>query len=139
MHFFDNVKSKLAAVQLHMSNTGVIVLDDFKDPCSQVRAAYYYLRCTTDFPFELALIGFNKAIFVHQDKFSDVEEYILDDILDDLLSAGLTCKLCRADINKYSRNFFVAPRIQTEDDRYGLSFFRDMFYKTSADFFKSKS
>lgn len=138
-HFFDNVKSELAAVQHHMSNSGVIILDDFNDPYSQVRAAYYYLRYTTGFPFELILIGFNKAILIHQNRFDAVEEYILSDILDDLRSAGLTCKLYRTDINKYSRNFFIAPRLQSEDDRYGLSFFGDMFYKPSSDHFKTKS
>lgn len=136
-HFFDNVRTELDAVQHYMSPLGVIVLDDFNDPYSQVRAAYYHLRYTTDFPFELALIGFNKALLVHEDTFDTVESYILDGILGDLQSAGFVCKLYRTDINRNSRNFFIAPRIATEDDRYGLGFFGDMFYKRSKDFFKS--
>jgi hypothetical protein len=130
-HFFSNVKTELSEVVRFMSDGGVIVLDDFNDSYSQVRAAYYYLRYVEKFPFELLVIGFNKAILVHQTNFDENEQYVLIHLLDDLESAGLICKLYRTDINEHSRNFFVGPRLATDEKLYGTRFFGDRFYRHS--------
>ncbi|HIE82725.1 MAG TPA: class I SAM-dependent methyltransferase [Dehalococcoidia bacterium] len=130
-HFFDNVSTELQGIFEYMAPSGIIVLDDFNDPYSQVRAAYYYLRYVHQFPFELLVIGFNKAILVHQEKFDYFEDYVLGDFVNDIEETGILCKLFRTDINIHSRNFFVAARAANDDPRYGQKFFGDTFYQQS--------
>lgn len=131
-HFFDNVHTELSNLFSHVDPNGIMVLDDFNDSYSQVRAAYYHLRYTTDFPFELLIIGFNKAILVHEDKFDYWEQLVLDQLLEELSSYSLSCQLCRSDVNQHSRNFFVRTKSDpTAPDLYGVNFWGDKFYGTS--------
>ncbi len=121
-----------------MSRYGVIVLDDFNDTFSQVRAAYYYLRYACDFPYELLLIGFNKAILVHQNQFDYYENYILNDLLDDLEQIEFNCKLCRSDINEHSRNFALQLQNNSKEDRlYGTKLWGEIFYQPSRIYLKN--
>ncbi len=131
-HFFDNVTTELRSSLESMDQSSVIVLDDFNDSYSQVRAAYYYLRYAESYPFELVLIGFNKAILVHESRFAAAESYILSCLLDDLDAAGILCKLVRTDANQRSRNFFVRTREPSDlETHYGVRFMGDQFYKPS--------
>jgi|TARA_B110000967_G_scaffold210000_1_gene269408 hypothetical protein len=131
-HFFSNVKSELSGIINFMSPTGVIVLDDFNDDFSQVRAAYYYLRFVQKFPFELLLTGFNKAVLVHQDMFDEFEDYVLSGLMPDMAEAGIPTKLSRTDINEHSRNFYLAGKAAADpEERYGEKFFGDTFYQPS--------
>lgn len=131
-HFFDNVTTEMIHVERHMIPGSIMVLDDFNDSYSQVRAAYYHQRYANEFPFELLLVGFNKAILVHQELFDEQERYVLDGLLDELSELGVDATLCRTDINRHSRNFFVKPRLPDGDKLYGLKFWGDRFYKASA-------
>lgn len=130
-HFFDNVYQEVKGVLRCASEDTVLILDDFNDSYSQVRAAYYYLRYAENMPFELVLIGFNKAVLVHQDRFEDVENYILSGLLDDLEQMDIVAKLVRTDNNERSRAFHVRHRRSTEERHYGTQFFGDRFYRTS--------
>lgn len=131
-HFFDNVYHEIKGVLSCATEYSVLILDDFNDSYSQVRAAYYYLRYAENMPFELVLIGFNKAILVHQDRFEEIENYILSDFLDDLEKMGIVAKLVRTDNNERSRAFHVRTRRSTEERHYGTQFFGNRFYRTSA-------
>lgn len=134
-HFFDNVHTELENLVNKMAKFGVIVLDDFNDTFSQVRAAYYYLRYTSDFPYELLLIGFNKAVLVHQDQFDYYENYVLNDLLDELEKYDFYCKLCRSDINQHSRSFSLSYRASPDADQlYGTKFWGKKFYQPSKTF-----
>ena len=130
-HFFDNVYQEIKGVLSCATKDTVLILDDFNDSYSQVRAAYYYLRYAEEMPFELALIGFNKAVLVHQDRFTQVENYILQKLLNDLEMMDVTAKLVRTDNNSKSRAFHVRLRQKHEDQLYGLHFFGDRFYRSS--------
>lgn len=130
-HFFDNVSTEMTHVERHMIPGSIMVLDDFNDSYSQVRAAYYHQRYVNNFPFELLLVGFNKAILVHQELFDEQERYVLDGLLDELSELGVDAMLCRTDINRHSRNFFLKPRLPDGDKLYGLKFWGDKFYKPS--------
>lgn len=128
-HFFDNVETELLAVSKFLSEDAVIVLDDFNDSYSQVRAAYYFLRYARSFPFELILIGFNKAILVHESRFFMAEKYVLKSLLSDLEIAGITAKLVRTDNHERSRGFFVKQRAADDNEKhYGVGFFGQKFY-----------
>jgi len=134
-HFFDNVATELMAIGEVFLPAGVIILDDFNDVFSQVRASYYYLRYSKNFPYEVLLIGFNKCVLVHQDAFDAYEKYVLDSILSDLFLYNLSCTLIRSDIHEHSRGFFVKTKSSPADgDRYGTSFWGDRFYQTASDF-----
>lgn len=133
-HFFDNVATELEHTIPYMDEEGVIVLDDFCDSFSQVRAAYYYLKYARKIPYELLLIGFNKAFLVRESRFDEWESYILESLLENLESYGLECMLVRSDISPHSRNFFVRQREPEEDVLYGTRFWGNRFYKHSADF-----
>ncbi|MFY7806406.1 MAG: class I SAM-dependent methyltransferase [Limnoraphis robusta] len=130
-HFFNNVYTELSNVSKYMAPYGIMILDDFSDVFSQVRAAYYYLRYKMDFPYELLLIGFNKAILVREELFDYWEGYILDDLLNDMANSNVLCKLYRTDINKNSRSFYVGTRNNEEDAYYGLNIWGDQFYRRS--------
>lgn len=131
-HFFSNVHSELTNIRALMDEAGVIILDDFNDTYAQVRAAYYHLRYTTDFPFEIILIGFNKCVLVHSNHFHRHEAFVLDELID-LLQAeyGYICRLSRTDNNPLSRGFCINRRTLTEPVRYGTAFFGDRFYQRS--------
>lgn len=136
-HFFNNVKIELEELVGNMADYGIIVLDDFNDTFSQVRAAYYYLRYVCDFPYELLLIGFNKAILVHQDRFDYFENYVLNELQNELDEIEFSCKLCRSDINKFSRNFFLQLRADDKSDKlYGIKFWGERFYQPSKIYLK---
>ena len=129
-HFFDNVYQEIKGVLSCATKDTLLILDDFNDSYSQVRAAYYYLRYAEEMPFELALIGFNKAILVHEDRFGEIQNYILSDLLDDLEKMDVVAKLVRTDNNERSRAFHVRNRRSTEERLYGTQFFGDRFYRT---------
>lgn len=135
-HFFDNVYTELISVSKYMAPYGVMVLDDFSDVFSQVRAAYYYLRYQMNFPYELLLIGFNKAILVREELFDYWEGYILNNLLNDMAENNILCKLHRTDINKNSRSFYLTTRKNEEDSYYGLNIWGDRFYKRSSNVLK---
>jgi hypothetical protein len=130
-HFFVNVKTELEYVAAHSSKGSVLILDDFNDTYAQVRAAFYYLRFAQQFPFEILLIGFNKCILVHSDRFRENESFVLDRLLDEMESQyGFVCRLARTDNHEQSRGFFLARRPPNDTERfYGRSFFGDRFYK----------
>lgn len=132
-HFFSNVSNELVNIQHLMDDCGVIILDDFNDVYAQVRAAYYYLRYTTNFPFEILLIGFNKCFLVHQDRFLIQEEFILDELVTQLQNDyGHLCRLSRTDNHPRSRGFCVTRRATVDAEvRYGTTFFGDRFYQRS--------
>lgn len=134
-HFFDNVTTELSSIVNVMHPHGIIVLDDFNDAFSQVRAAYYHLRYVCEFPYELLLVGFNKAILVHQDQFDYYEDYVLNELLDELEQIEFTCRLCRTDINPLSRSFFLQYRLDPDAGRlYGTDFFGETFYQPSREY-----
>ncbi len=132
-HFFTNVRSELAAIQPLMHDQGVVILDDFNDVYAQVRAAYYHLRYTTNFPFEILAIGFNKCILVHEDHFAEQEAFVLDELIAEMDSEyGYLCRLARTDNHPLSRGFCVTRRASPESERrYGTGFFGDRFYRRS--------
>lgn len=131
-HFFSNVYIEISNVIKYLEAYGIMVLDDFNDNFSQVRAAYYYLRYAESFPYELLLVGFNKAVLVHEDMFDYWESYVLDDLLEEMSENGVLCKLIRSDVNEHSRSFFMRTRKESEDIFYGLKFWGDRFYKKSS-------
>lgn len=133
-HFFSNVHTELKNIQPFMHKLGVIILDDFNDIYSQVRAAFYHLRYTMSFPFEVLLIGFNKCFLVHSDHFKQHEAFVLDRLLDMADNEyGLLLRLARTDNHPQARGFCVTKRIEpTGERRYGTAFFGDRFYKPSA-------
>ena len=138
-HFFSNVSTELTHLVDYMDTYGVVVLDDFNDTFSQVRAAYYHLRYTRDFPFELLLIGFNKAVLVHQDRFDYYEDYVLNELLDEFEQFDFKCMLCRSDINALSRNFSL--RIRHDDNSpklYGTKFWGETYYQPSGNYLRKK-
>jgi hypothetical protein len=135
-HFFDNVYTELSSVEGYMDLYGVIILDDFNDTFLQVRAAYYYLRYSMNFPYELLLVGFNKAVLVREELFDYWEGYVLDDLLNDMAANNISCKLYRTDISKNSRAFYLCARKNEEDIYYGLKFWGDRFYKRSKNVLK---
>lgn len=129
-HFFNNVYTELKHLYPHMNDLGIMILDDFNDYYPAVRAAYYKLRYTTEFPFELLLIGFNKAILVHQSMVDLWTDFILSKLEPLMLESGYSIKLHRTDDNLDSRCFFVAPRAKGDVERYyGTKWFGDRFYK----------
>lgn len=132
-HFFSNVHTELANIKQIMDPCGVIILDDFNDIYSQVRAAFYHLRYTQAFPFEILLIGFNKCFLVHESQFVTNEAFILSDFIDHLeVVYGYPCRLARTDNHLLSRGFCVTRRNPAGGDkRYGTAFFGDRFYKSS--------
>ncbi|MCU0922311.1 MAG: class I SAM-dependent methyltransferase [Burkholderiaceae bacterium] len=132
-HFFDNVATELRSMPALMATDGVIILDDFNDAFAQVRAAYYHLRYVEAFPYELLVIGFNKCVLVHQDRFDAWEALVLDRLLGGLRLAQLDCTLFRTDIHRHSRGFFVRTKAAPADaDRYGTAFWGERFYQPSA-------
>ena len=131
-HFFDNVATELKSIQPLVEDTGIIILDDFNDTFSQVRAAYYHLRYTENFPFELLLTGFNKAILVHESRFDENEDFVLNGLFDELEKRHISLQLCRSDVNKFSRSFFIKELPKGETNRYyGTKFWGDKFYQPS--------
>ena len=88
------------------------------------------VRYVDGFPFELLLEGFNKAVLVHQDHF---EEYVLDSLPSNLESIGVDGMLCRTDINKFSRIFFVRWRPEGSGKRYGVNLWGEKFYIKSTE------
>jgi hypothetical protein len=133
-HFFSNVHTELKNIQPLMHESGVIILDDFNDIYAQVRAAFYYLRYTASFPFEVLLIGFNKCFLVHSDHFKQHEAFVLDRLLDIAEGDyGLPLRLARTDNHPQSRGFCVTKRADPAGERrYGIAFFGDRFYKPTA-------
>lgn len=139
-HFFDNVHFELSHIEPHMHKAGVIILDDFNDVFSQVRAAYYHLRYAKSFPWEVLVIGFNKCILVHETLFDSYERYVLNDFLKDLATANLDCKLYRSDINRHSRGFSIFKKKDpTEETYYGQSFWGNRFYQSSNEYLAKQS
>lgn len=132
-HFFSNVHTELKNIEPLMEKGGVIILDDFNDIYAQVRAAFYYLRYTADFPFEVLLIGFNKCFLVHSAHFLEHEAFVLDRLLNEAeCEYEMPLQLARTDNNPLSRGFCVTRRNQVVSVRhYGTSFFGDRFYKPS--------
>ena len=130
-HYFDNVYTELTSVEKYMDVYGIMILDDFSDVFSQVRASYYYLRYKMNFPYELLLIGFNKAILVREELFDYWEEYVLDNLLNEMAENNVLCKLYRTDVNSHSRNFYLSVRKDDEESYYGLNIWGDRFYKSS--------
>jgi hypothetical protein len=130
-HFFDNVRTELANIRPLLHERAVIILDDFNDTYAQVRAAYYHLRYTADYPFEVLLIGFNKCILVHGDHFAAHEAFVLEHLIDVLENDyGYLCRLARTDSHRLSRGFNLTLRPTPEaDKRYGIAFFGDRFYR----------
>ena len=128
-HYFDNVHSELKGVKNKMDENGLIILDDFTDPFSQVRAAYYYSRYRENFPWELLLIGFGKAILVNESRFNYWEEFVLDRLYDDLMCYGVRTMLHRTDVTKWSRAFYLRVAKDDEPVRYGLNTWGDRFYR----------
>ncbi len=139
-HFFNNVHTELSLLVPHMATEGIMVLDDFTDSFSQVRAAYYHLRYTESFPFELLAIGYNKAILVHQSMFDYYENYIIHSFLADMRAYDLDCQLCRSDINKFSRGFFVKnkPSASAPDFHSFILPGLDAFYGSSNEYLSSR-
>ncbi|WP_287325172.1 class I SAM-dependent methyltransferase [Okeania sp. SIO1F9] len=135
-HYFNNVYTELSNILKYMELYGIMILDDFNDVYSQVRAAYYYLRYKLNFPYELLLVGFNKAILVREELFDYWEQYVLDDLLNDMAEGDFWCKLYRTDINNNSRSFYIKERKKEEEVYYGLNIWGDRFYKRSANFLK---
>lgn len=135
-HYFDNVYTELTSVEKYMDFYGIMILDDFSDVFSQVRASYYYLRYKMNFPYELLLIGFNKAILVREELFDYWEQYILENLLNDMAESNILCKLYRTDINKNSRSFYIGTRNNEEDAYYGMNIWGDRFYKRSGNLLK---
>ncbi len=132
-HFFNNVYVELKSIAQIVHPSGVIILDDFNDTYSQVRAAYYFLRYAKAFPYEILLIGFNKCILVHNNAFDDYESFILDVFIDRLRDYELDCKLARTDVHEKSKGFSVVKKTSPqEDDRYGMNFLGDRYYKPSS-------
>jgi Methyltransferase domain len=130
-HYFDNVYTELTNTEKYMDLYGIMILDDFSDVFSQVRASYYYLRYKMNFPYELLLIGFNKAILVREELFDYWEKYLLENLLSEMAENDVLCKLYRTDINVNSRNFYLSTRKNDEECYYGLNIWGDRFYKSS--------
>lgn len=133
-HFFSNVQTELKNIQPLMHESGVIILDDFNDIYAQVRAAFYWLRYSAGFPFEVLLIGFNKCFLVHSDHFKQHEAFVLDQLLHVAeRDYGLPLRLARTDNHPQSRGFCVTKRAEPGGERrYGTAFFGDRFYKPTA-------
>lgn len=138
-HFFSNVYTEVTSILDYMAPKAVMVLDDFNDNFPQVRAAYYYARYKESFPYELLLVGFNKAILVHEDAFDFYEEYMLSSFIEDMNTNGISCKLVRSDVNRHARSFFVRTKKANEDTYYGLSFWGDRFYQKSSEILLASS
>lgn len=130
-HYFENVRSEVAGIRNAMDPNGLIILDDFTDPYSQVRAAYYYLRYAENFPWELILIGFGKGVLIHESRFDFWEGWILKDLQDEFLRLGVDTVLHRTDISKHSRAFFIRGGNGSEPGRYGLNVWGERFYVQS--------
>lgn len=132
-HFFVNVKTELEYMAASTSSGSVLILDDFNDTYAQVRSAFYYLRYAQQFPFEILLVGFNKCILVHSDRFKKDEEFILDQFLSEMENQyGVYCRLARTDNHERSRGFFVSRRPAIDPELYyGRAFFGDRFYQRS--------
>ena len=131
-HFFDNLATELEHVAPLMHRNGVIVLGDFADTYSQVRAAYYHQRYARRLPFELLLVGFNKGVLVHEAAFDRFERFVLNDLLWELKKYRVDATLVRTDIHAHTRAFFVRPKgSPAEDDRYGRHIWGERFYAPS--------
>ena len=130
-HFFENVRTELTGVEACMNPNGLIILDDFSDSYSQVRAAYYYLRYSLNFPWELALVGFEKGVLVHETQFDFWESWILRDLQDEFLSMNVDTVLHRTDVSKFSKAFYLKNRNGSEPRRYGLNIWGNKFYLPS--------
>lgn len=128
-HFFKNVTSELSGIVGSMDPNGLMILDDFTDPYGQVRAAFYYLRYKEDFPWELAIVGYGKAVLVHEARFGYWENYILESLQDEMLRFGVGTVLYRTDMSEYSRGFYIRASDDSEPKRYGLNIWGDRFYK----------
>jgi len=131
-HFFDNVHQEVSKLNSFMDKNGLMILDDFTDSFSQVRAAYYHLRYVENLDWELLLIGFSKAILVHNSNFEFWENFVLNELQSKLTELDLPSVLARTDIHKLSRNFFINKKDNPLDnDLYGVDWWGDRFYKPS--------
>jgi hypothetical protein len=133
-HFFDNVRTELTYIAQCASPASVLILDDFNDSYSQVRAAFYQLRYAHAFPYEILLIAFNKCFLVHGEHFDEAEAFVLGELAQVLETEyAIPVKLSRTDIHERSRGFSLS-RLRPDDgeQRYGRSFFGDRFYVPSS-------
>jgi hypothetical protein len=131
-HFFDNVHEEISKINSFMDRNGLIILDDFTDSFSQVRAAYYHLRYACNLDWELLLIGFSKAYLVHNSRFAHWEEFILEKLQNELKNMDLPSVLARTDNHKLSRNFHINKKYNPEEaDLLGVDWWGDKFYHPS--------
>lgn len=131
-HYFSNVSCEMAMMVGRMSKHAVMVLDDFTDPYSQVRAAYYHQRYVKNNPFELLMVGYGKGILVRTEVFSVYESFILDVLQPEMHEMGCSTTLYRTDVCPESRAFSIAnKKLPADADRYGLNIWGDRFYRVS--------
>lgn len=131
-HYFSNVSHELTVMLEKLTPAGVVTLDDFTDPYSQVRAAYYFLRYARQSEFELLLQGWGKAILVRSAVFSQYEDFVLSTLQPTLAELGCPTTLFRTDVAPEARAFSIAlKKAPSDPDRYGLSIWGDRFYRSS--------
>jgi len=130
-HYFNNALTELKGLWKYVNPFGLMVLDDFTDPYSQVRAAYYYSSYVEKIEFEFLLYGFGKAILVHKNNFNFWEEFVFGELQPSLREMDLLTTIYRTDVNKHARSIYINYQDPNESERYGVNVWGDQFYKPS--------
>lgn len=99
-HLYENVKSELVNLLPHVSESGLVCLDDWNFLWPQVSAAYYDVWFNYDFGWKFLLHGFNKAFLCHENHFPEWNDYILTSLVKSMKGLGIDkCQLCRTDVH----------------------------------------
>lgn len=128
---FKNAVAVLSKGSYGMSDSGIIILNDYTARFSQLQAAFYFLRYSAHFPFEVLVTGWNKCVLVHESAFDLYEQYLLQDFIGELEEAGVSAQLSRTDIHPRARGFTIGVKSAPNSPNFYGGKWAEQFYVPS--------
>lgn len=127
-HYFDDTVNEFSKMTTHMTDLGVIVLDDWNDMYQQVRAGYFYSRYKNNVEWDVFLVAHNKAYLCKKDMLSFYLSKV-STIKANLDNLGYKSQLIRTDDNPLYCPFYLRPLKQMDEEYYGTVTYGDRFFK----------
>ena len=130
-HFYNNVYTEMEGMAHRIKPKGLMVLDDYQNPCfQQVSAASFRFLSREDNPLEVALVANNKAYLCRKEDFDFYAHFIVKVLMDQLAEAGHDCYVARTDNHPDYRAFAIDLKPNPDyPTRYGENTYGDIYYR----------